>query len=39
MGAIDRILAGQIGGMVGPVNVLIVFNVVAGLLCVVVWLR
>ena len=38
MGAIGRILAGQIGDMVGPINVLIVFNVVAGLLCVVVWL-
>jgi predicted MFS family arabinose efflux permease len=38
MGAIGCILAGQIGDMVGPINILIVFNLVAGLLCVVVWL-
>jgi hypothetical protein len=35
MGTIGRIFAGQIGDMVGPINVLIVFNLVAGLLCVV----
>jgi MFS family permease len=38
MGAIGRVLAGQIADMVGPINILISFNVMAGLMCVAIWL-
>ena len=38
MGAMGRILAGQVADMVGPINILISFNFMAGLFCLIIWL-
>lgn len=38
MGALGRILAGQVADMAGPINILISFNVMAGLMCFIIWL-
>jgi len=38
VGAAGRIIAGQVADMVGPINILISFNMMAGLLCLIVWL-
>ena len=38
LGAVGRILSGQIADMIGPINVIISFGYISGLMCLVVWL-
>ncbi|GBE89506.1 major facilitator superfamily domain-containing protein [Sparassis latifolia] len=36
--SIGRIIAGQMADLVGPINVLIVFHIMTGLMCIFIWL-